>query len=184
MDAELERLRMELAQERRLARLDPLTQLWNRRGILELLYREFDRARREHSRVAVLFVDLDEFKGINDSVSHAAGDEVLCEIAARMRSVVRIYDSVGRYGGDEFVVIIAGTGADRGASCVSAEITAKIRGQPIATTCGTVRVTASVGIAVAPAGAREPDRLIADADQAMYTAKVAGGDTVRSSLLP
>ena len=182
MAAELERLRAELAQARRLARLDPLTLVWNRRGIVELLYREFRRARRERGRVAVLFVDLDRFKRLNDRGSHTAGDAVLCEVVARMQAVVRSYDPVGRYGGDEFMVIIAGSGAKRGATRSAEAIIACIRDRPIATSCGLVRVTASIGVAVAPAGARDPERLIADADRAMYAAKSAGGDAVRCGL--
>ena len=179
MAGELERLRAELAEARRLARLDPLTRAWNRRAVVELLERELARARRERVRVAVLFVDLDRFKQINDTGGHAAGDAVLCEATARMRAVVRPYDPVGRYGGDEFVVIIAGTGAERGAARAAAAIAAGLRGRPVATPAGEVRVTASIGVAVASAGARDPERLIADADRAMYAAKRAGGDAVR-----
>ena len=179
MAAVLERLRAELAEARRLARLDPLTQAWNRRAIVELLHRELERARRERGRVAVLFVDLDRFKRINDRHGHAAGDAVLYEAAARMRAVVRPYDAVGRYGGDEFVVIVAGMGAEKGAPRAAAAIADSLRGRPIATPAGAVRVTASIGLAVAPAGSRDPERLIADADRAMYAAKRAGGDAIR-----
>ncbi|MCY4373402.1 MAG: GGDEF domain-containing protein [Spirochaetaceae bacterium] len=178
MAGELERLRAELAEARLLARLDPLTRAWNRRAIVELLERELERARRERGRVAVLFIDLDRFKRINDRHGHAAGDAVLCEAAARMRAVVRPYDAVGRYGGDEFVVIIAGTGAGRGAARAAAAVASGLRERPVATPAGEVRVTASIGVAVASAGARDPDRLIADADRAMYAAKRAGGDAV------
>ncbi len=178
MAGELERLRAELAEARRLARLDPLTQAWNRRAVVDLLHGELERARRERSRVAVLFIDLDRFKRINDRHGHAAGDAVLCEAAARVRAVVRPYDPVGRYGGDEFVVIISGTDAERGAARAAAAIAAGLRGRPVATPAGEVRVTASIGVAVASAGARDPDRLIADADRAMYAAKRAGGDAV------
>jgi diguanylate cyclase (GGDEF)-like protein len=179
---ELERLRAELVEARRLARVDPLTRAWNRRAIVELLHGELARARRERGRVAVLFVDLDRFKVVNDRHGHAAGDAVLCEAAARMRAVVRPYDPVGRYGGDEFVVIIAGTGAGRGAARAAAAVASGLRDRPVATPAGEVRVTASIGVAVAPAGARDPDRLIADADRAMYAAKRAGGDSVRDVL--
>ncbi len=181
MTVELERLRAELAEARRLARLDPLTQAWNRRAIVELLHRELERARRERGRVGVLFIDLDGFKRINDTHGHAAGDAVLCEAAARMRAVVRPYDPVGRYGGDEFVVIIAGASAERGALRAAAAIAGTLRSTPIATPAGPVGVTASIGVAVAPAGARDQERLIADADRAMYAAKRAGGDAVRGN---
>ena len=179
MAGELERLRAELAEARRLARLDPLTRAWNRRAVVELLHGELERARRERSRVAVLFIDLDRVKRINDRHGHAAGDAVLCEAAGRMRAVVRPYDAVCRYGGDEFVVIVAGTGAERGAARAAAAIAAGLRDRPVATPAGEVQVTASIGVAVAPVGAHDPERLIADADRAMYAAKRDGGNTVR-----
>lgn len=182
MAGELERMRAELAEARRLSRVDPLTQAWNRRAIVELLQRELERARRERSRVALLFVDLDRFKSINDCHGHSAGDAVLCEAAARMRAAVRPCDPVGRYGGDEFVAIIAGTGAERGVARAAAAICAVLRDRPIATRRGAVRVTASIGVAVAPVGARDPERLIVDADRAMYAAKRAGGDDVRDGI--
>ena len=179
MDAgEVERLRAELAAAHRLARLDPLTRLWNRRAIDELLQRELERARRERTRVGVLFIDLDRFKRINDDHGHAAGDAVLCEAAARMRAAVRRYDHVARYGGDEFVVIVAGSGAGRGARRAAEGISAALRSSPVLTPAGALPVTASIGVAVAAAGAGDADRLIADADRTMYAAKRAGGDWV------
>lgn len=171
----VERLRAELAEARRLARTDPLTRAWNRRAIVELLHRELERARREGGRVGVLFIDLDRFKRINDTCGHAAGDAVLREAAERIRAVVRPDDPVGRYGGDEFVVIVAGAGVERGAVRAAAAIAAGLRRRPAA---GEVRVTASIGVAVAPPGACDPERLIAAADRAMYAAKQAGGDAV------
>lgn len=173
----VERLRAELAEARRLARIDPLTRTWNRRAIVELLHRELECARREGGRVGVLFIDLDRFKRINDTCGHAAGDAVLREAAERIRAVVRPDDPVGRYGGDEFVVIVAGAGVERGAVRAAAAIAAGLR-RPAARSAGEVRVTASIGVAVAPPGARDPERLIAAADRAMYAAKQAGGDAV------
>lgn len=170
-------LRAELAEARRLARTDPLTRAWNRRAIVELLRRELERARREGGRVGVLFIDLDRFKRINDTCGHAAGDAVLREAAERIRAA-RPDDPVGRYGGDEFVVIVAGAGVERGAIRAAAAIAAGLRRRPVARSAGGVRVTASIGVAVAPAGARDPERLIAAADRAMYAAKHAGGDAV------
>lgn len=176
----VERLRAELTEARRLARTDPLTRAWNRRAIVELLRRELERARREGGRVGVLFIDLDRFKRINDTCGHAAGDAVLREAAERIRAVVRPDDPVGRYGGDEFVVIVAGAGVERGAVRAAAAIAAGLRRRPVAKSVGEgeVRVTASIGVAVAPPGARDPERLIAAADRAMYAAKHAGGDAV------
>lgn len=176
----VERLRAELTEARRLARTDPLTRAWNRRAIVELLRRELERARREGGRVGVLFIDLDRFKRINDTCGHAAGDAVLREAAERIRAVVRPDDPVGRYGGDEFVVIVAGAGVERGAVRAAAAIAAGLRRRPVAKSVGEgeVRVTASIGVAVASPGARDPERLIAAADRAMYAAKHAGGDAV------
>ncbi len=176
----VERLRAELTEARRLARTDPLTRAWNRRAIVELLRRELERTRREGGRVGVLFIDLDRFKRINDTCGHAAGDAVLREAAERIRAVVRPDDPVGRYGGDEFVVIVAGAGVERGAVRAAAAIAAGLRRRPVAKSVGEgeVRVTASIGVAVAPPGARDPERLIAAADRAMYAAKHAGGDAV------
>lgn len=176
----VERLRAELTEARRLARTDPLTRAWNRRAIVELLRRELERARREGGRVGVLFIDLDRFKRINDTCGHAAGDAVLREAAERIRAVVRPDDPVGRYGGDEFVVIVAGAGVERGAIRAAAAIAAGLRRRPVAKSVGEgeVRVTASIGVAVAPPGAHDPERLIAAADRAMYAAKHAGGDAV------
>lgn len=176
----VERLRAELTEARRLARTDPLTRAWNRRAIVELLRRELERTRREGGRVGVLFIDLDRFKRINDTCGHAAGDAVLREAAERIRAVVRPDDPVGRYGGDEFVVIVAGAGVERGAVRAAAAIAAGLRRRPVAKSAGEgeVRVTASIGVAVAPPGARDPERLIAAADRAMYAAKHAGGDAV------
>jgi len=176
----VERLRAELTEARRLARTDPLTRAWNRRAIVELLRRELERARREGGRVGVLFIDLDRFKRINDTCGHAAGDAVLREAAERIRAVVRPDDPVGRYGGDEFVVIVAGAGVERSAVRAAAAIAAGLRRRPVAKSAGEgeVRVTASIGVAVAPPGARDPERLIAAADRAMYAAKHAGGDAV------
>lgn len=176
----MERLRAELTEARRLARTDPLTRAWNRRAIVELLRRELERARREGGRVGVLFIDLDRFKRINDTCGHAAGDAVLREAAERIRAVVRPDDPVGRYGGDEFVVIVAGAGVERSAVRAAAAIAAGLRRRPVAKSAGEgeVRVTASIGVAVAPPGARDPERLIAAADRAMYAAKHAGGDAV------
>lgn len=176
----VERLRAELTEARRLARTDPLTRAWNRRAIVELLRRELERTRREGGRVGVLFIDLDRFKRINDTCGHAAGDAVLREAAERIRAVVRPDDPVGRYGGDEFVVIVAGAGVERSAVRAAAAIAAGLRRRPVAKSAGEgeVRVTASIGVAVAPPGARDPERLIAAADRAMYAAKHAGGDAV------
>lgn len=179
--AEVERLRAELAVAQRLAQVDSLTQVWNRRAIVDLLRREIDRSRRERMRVGVVFVDLDNFKSINDVHGHAAGDVVLCEAVARMCTVVRPYDHIGRWGGDELVVIVVGSGAESGALRVARQISEALRSHPVTTAAGAVSVTASIGVVVGGRDASNVERLIADADRAMYKAKRAGGDGVYST---
>ena len=87
---------------------DSLTRLWNRRSILDMLGRELARSSREPTPIGVVIVDLDHFKNVNDSQGHLVGDAVLCEAARRMQSAIRQYDSIGRYGGEEFLILLPG----------------------------------------------------------------------------
>lgn len=151
---------------------DALTGAWNRRAILEMLEREFHRALRKHTPLVVLMLDLDHFKQVNDTLGHQAGDLVLHEVAQRMQLVLRPYDTLGRYGGEEFVMIVPGyegpsaeSLADRLRDCVGA--------RPILTSAGPVTVTMSVGIASLNEDAR-PESLIQRADEALYRAKHSG----------
>ncbi|OJX72739.1 MAG: hypothetical protein BGO91_13255 [Leifsonia sp. 71-9] len=168
----LVRLRLE-QRLRRAAMLDDVTGLSNRRLFDQNLQR---RERAQTGQVAVLFVDLDGFKAVNDSLGHAAGDEVLRVVAERLTRIFRAEDEIARYGGDEFVVAlqVADTSdalelADR----ARAAIAEPIEGIPAGLT-----ITASVGIAITdgPAADQPVDYLIRLADQAMYAAKRSGGD--------
>jgi len=160
--------------ERR-ARHDELTGLPARDEIRSCLNAALGDAYRRNASVAVLFLDLDGFKSINDSMGHRAGDELLQQFASQLREVVRANDIVGRYGGDEFVVVCGGLDGPEDGRHVASKIR-KAFASPLSVGDGDVLVTPSIGIA--SANRDEPalcDELIARADQAMYRAKRSGG---------
>ena len=158
---------------------DGLTGLLNRLSILAALHNELDRAVREQKPLAALMLDLDHFKEINDRFGHLAGDAVLREAARRMRTSVRSYDSVGRYGGEEFLIVLPG--CDGAVAREQAErIRLSLSERPFLIFDGKpLRVTCSIGISCLSAPRRtEMDALIRDADLALYNAKNAGRDQV------
>ena len=122
---------------------DALTGLWNRAAILDILLRELGRAKREGISVGIVMADLDHFKRVNDTYGHLVGDEVLRETARRIRSSARLYDSVGRYGGEEFLMIFPGCDAS-GAKTQTERLRACVCGEPIATSGGSISVTISL----------------------------------------
>jgi two-component system, cell cycle response regulator len=159
---------------------DHLTGVWNRGAILDLLTRETQRARRVGGPIGVIMADLDHFKQINDSHGHLTGDAVLREAARRMVASVRNYDYVGRYGGEEFLVVL--TECDSADLMATAErIRFSIAEKPIETDSGMVPVTLSVGLA---AHVIRPDSpgvdLVRAADEALYKAKANGRNRVES----
>jgi len=172
---------------RRRVMLDPLTHLWNRGAIADVLERELARAARAGEEVSVVLADLDRFKAINDSRGHAAGDAALLEAARRMRGAVRAYDAIGRYGGEEFLVVLShcGTGA---AAAIAETIRHRLAERPVQLPGGgELAMTASLGVATAEpaavAGARADPAaaaaaLVHAADEALYRAKAAGRDRV------
>ena len=158
---------------------DDLTKLHNARYLRQFLVNEIKRARRYGARVAALFLDLDDFKRVNDVHGHLAGSHALMEIAAVILPSVRDTDCVVRYGGDEFVVILPDTGVEE-AIQVAERIRTKIEGHEF--NGGRrlkVALTASLGIAVFPQHALSPRQLIVSADRAMYQAKAAHKNCVR-----
>ncbi len=169
-----ERKRFE-GQLQHLADHDPLTGLFNRRRFEEELARALGTARRYDQPAAVLVVDLDDFKAVNDEHGHAAGDELLAQVAATLRGRLRDTDVVGRLGGDEFAVVLPQTD-DLRASLVAAELVTALGAVCTrAAGDGTARATASIGVAVAAAAPwPEPDELLVRADLAMYEAKEDG----------
>ncbi len=164
-----------------LARHDALTGLANRRVFAETLDAAVSRVGRGSPSYAVLLVDLDRFKPVNDLYGHAAGDEVLREIAARLEAISRPGDTVARLGGDEFAVVLDSISpelAAEAASSVAARIIASVM-KPIAIGEHAVEVGASIGIAICPNDGQDSDTLLRAADMAMYRAKEDGRGTYR-----
>jgi diguanylate cyclase (GGDEF)-like protein/PAS domain S-box-containing protein len=157
---------------------DGLTGLANRALFEEHLVQALARARRHHQPVAVLFLDLDDFKTINDSLGHAAGDALLREAAIRIAGAVRAEDTAARLGGDEFAVLAETTEHDDGARTIAARLLSALA-EPFEIAGRELRVSASVGLAWSDGstGVRE---LMRDADTAMYAAKDAGKNTIRA----
>ena len=161
---------------------DPLTNLPNRLRLIENLESEIERSNRHGYVGAVLFIDLDHFKKINDSLGHPIGDLVLQEIASRLDTCSRAEDMVARLGGDEFVLVVPELGEtyEEGATC-ALEIAEKLRDQmalPIVSAGQSLRVTASIGIVVFPEKDKDVHEILRYADTAMYHAKDEGRDTI------
>ncbi len=152
---------------------DGLTDLPNRTLFDDRLRQAVALARREHTRVAVLFVDLDRFKQINDSLGHATGDALLRSVAARLKRSVRASDTVSRHGGDEFVVLLSPLQRAEQAGVITEKILTALA-TPHDLAAQVLSVTASVGISVHPDDGDEPETLIRAADVAMYYAKEHG----------
>lgn len=170
-----------IAEAERLSQTDDLTKLHNARYLRQFLLNEIRRARRYGSSVAALFLDLDDFKQINDAHGHLVGSHVLMEMAAVILSSVRDTDAVARYGGDEFVIVLPDTGIEL-AGTVAERIREKIKRYQF--TGGRrlkLSLTASFGVAAFPKHASSPQQLIACADTAMYEAKAANKNCVRVS---
>jgi len=161
---------------------DLLPGLWNHGAILELLQREVSRTKREGGSLAVLLADLDHFKAVNDTLGHLSGDDVLRESARRISQAVRSYDLVGRYGGEEFLILLPG--CNRAAAAERAHrLSDAVAGQPIETTLGQTRITLSVGcVSTVDAPGSDPTALLRAADAALYRAKSAGRNRVELSV--
>ena len=161
-----------------LAAHDPLTGILNRRALLEQLSKELSRARRgrQGNGLSIGFFDIDHFKQINDQHGHQVGDEVLNGIVSILASHLRVYDSFGRIGGDEFLVVAPGTDEEKCKQLFERLLTA-IAGCKIITAAGEISVTVSIGVASAGTDSGL-DKLMDSADAAMYRAKREGGNRV------
>jgi diguanylate cyclase (GGDEF)-like protein/PAS domain S-box-containing protein len=161
----------------RQANYDPLTDLPSRKLALDRLGSAIANARRRHNRVAVLFIDVDRFKSINDALGHAAGDWLLRQLAERVRSSIREEDRVARLGGDEFVVILPEVRQHADAEAVASKILGALA-QPFNIDGQETYVTVSIGVAVFPDQGDDVEALIQHADTAMYVAKENGRGSV------
>ena len=162
------------------ATVDHLTGLWNRRMILEQLDRELNRVRHERRALTVAMVDIDRFKSINDTYGHGIGDVVLRSAATVLRSQLRAYDFVGRFGGEEFLLLLPGCDGDAG-RMVAERIRECVASNPAPVGSGSIQVTVSVGMSVALSGDIAPQALIEAADAALYRAKANGRNRVEQS---
>jgi diguanylate cyclase (GGDEF)-like protein len=162
---------------RYLANYDTLTSLPNRALLSERLSRAIVRARRQDSRIAVLFLDLDRFKDINDSLGHAAGDRILRATANRLQQTVGPQHTVARLGGDEFTVVLENLDAPEDAEKVAREIITAFEAPLDIDDHQDVSITPSIGISLYPDNAQVPTDLLKHADTAMYQAKAAGRRT-------
>jgi diguanylate cyclase len=161
---------------------DSLTGLPNRRLLVDRIEHALLRGQRETGSVALLFIDLDDFKAVNDTMGHGAGDTVLAEVAARLRSVVRGADTIGRYGGDEFVVLREGVSEAAEMTALASRVDS-VFSTPFRVGANSFQLAASVGVGLGEEPARAED-LIRTADQAMFRAKERGsGLEVASAVL-
>jgi two-component system cell cycle response regulator len=158
---------------------DALTSLWDRGAILALLRSELSRSIREHLPVSLLLCDVDHFKQINDVHGHQAGDDVLQEVSTRLLDAVRSHDAVGRYGGEEFLIVLGGCSSEH-LKQRAEQVRTAINGSPVFTKHGSISVSLSVGaITVESWDESIPiELLLKPADEALYQAKASGRDQV------
>jgi diguanylate cyclase (GGDEF)-like protein len=155
-----------------LAHFDAMTGLPNRTRLQEHAHMALALARRQHSTLALLMLDLDHFKDINDSLGHSVGDQLLCELSQRLRSAMREQDMVARLGGDEFIFVLQGLNEEEVASVAQKLLDLSI--QPFRIGLHDLKVTASLGVATYPADGDDIETLLQRADAAMYQVKRTG----------
>jgi diguanylate cyclase (GGDEF)-like protein len=167
--------------QRSLSRRESLTGCFNRRAFYELFPREVDRARRLGQGVALVFLDIDHFKRINDRHGHEAGDRVLQQLSARLRGIIRETDLLFRWGGEEFVILLPHTGPGE-APALGERVRAAVAERPFMAngSHAAVPITVSVGVVGTAAGPIDPDTLLARADAACYRAKEGGRNRVET----
>ncbi len=173
-----ERIEAQKEEIRALARRDALTALLNRGAIFEIFSNELARARRERKPLSLIIADVDHFKRVNDLRGHLAGDVVLREIARRLGEQVRPYDALGRYGGEEFLVVLPGCAAEEALE-VAERLRERVGDEAISCEGGPISVTVSLGVASEDRVLSDaPEPLIAAADGALYDAKRSGRNRV------
>jgi diguanylate cyclase (GGDEF)-like protein len=162
----------------RLATLDGLTGTFNRRHFMNLARTEIDRARRFSQPLSALMLDVDDFKSVNDGYGHAVGDQVLRGVAERCHAALRSIDVLGRYGGEEFAIMLPNTERHSGAAVLAERIRQRVDEEPFNTDAGPIHVTISVGVASADDSTEGLGALLKRADLALYEAKQAGRNRV------
>ncbi len=174
------RLQAANSQLEALATTDELTGLWNRRRFVEMLDRDCRRAARARVGLALAMLDVDRFKGVNDTFGHAFGDRVLVALAEALRREARGADIVARYGGEEFMVLMPDTTAEEAVSAAE-RIRKRVAAQAVSDGKRTVQITVSIGIsALGAGGAAAPESLVRLADEALYAAKQSGRNCTRT----
>jgi diguanylate cyclase (GGDEF)-like protein/PAS domain S-box-containing protein len=161
--------------DRHLAYHDALTDLPNRANFLDVQQQAISRAKRTQHMLATLFLDLDKFKPINDTLGHHTGDQLLAAVAERLRAAVRQADIVARFGGDEFAILLTNLSDAEVATALARKLIDTLS-QPFVLRGRKINVSASIGIAIYPADGEEPEALLMNADKAMYQAKCHGGN--------
>ena len=157
-----------------LATTDSLTGLWNRRRIFKFLEEELDRGAREHGHIAVIMIDIDNFKHINDNFGHTIGDKVLSEAAFRLKNSLRRYDKIGRYGGDEMLIVLPNCD-QKNVTIIAERLRQVICNKKIKTTAGDLDVTISLGgTSTQSLNEISLDKILETSDKALYEAKQLG----------
>ncbi len=158
------------------SRTDDLTGIANRRAIFGHLDGELNRAERERKNISIAMLDIDLFKGVNDTYGHQAGDAVLKEVVSRVSGSIRPYDFVGRYGGEEFLIVLPGAD-ENNAMIVCERILQRVQAEPVIFKGISIQCTVSIGLATW-SGREDADKLIEASDKALYTAKEKGRNRV------
>ncbi|MGA8938134.1 MAG: GGDEF domain-containing protein, partial [Acidobacteriaceae bacterium] len=157
---------------------DALTGIWNRRAMMDTLERELSSLRRERAPMTIMLGDLDHFKEIDDAHGHLVGDEVLREVARRLKLSVRPYDFVGRYGAEEFLMVLLNCGQAEALGRAE-EARKLVVNDRVQTAAGPLRVTISLGVAVVCDCPDQLEKILSAVDLALYQAKAGGRDCVR-----
>lgn len=157
-----------------IANTDSLTQLWNRKKILELLEEELNRNFRDNKPVGVIMLDIDNFKTINDTYGHLIGDKIIIEVASRLQKQVRSYDKIGRYGGDELLLVLPGL-SRQDAKNIAERLRKSVCAEKIQTDAGSIDTTVSLGVSIFDKVSRpSTKKIIEESDHALYMAKERG----------